>query len=168
MTAWTFKSLRLLTPSGHAPHLRSLDSSATPLWENEISKMTKNNNRYSIPFTWSEYPQKVHLQINSTPVSQVVSHPLQPQDNVGCVLCIKRQEGGLSSEHISITLSITAPPISYFPSSSGAGRIGPVATAVPEQRPVHITPQAGRRVQKTYPTSELWLLDNRRNFLFVR
>jgi hypothetical protein len=79
------------------------------------------------------------------------------------VRCVKRQQGGLSSEHISITLSITAPPICYFPSSSGTDRIGPVATAVSEQRPVHITPQAEMRVQKTYPTSELWLLDNRRN-----
>lgn len=75
----------------------------------------------------------------------------------------KMATGGLSSEHISITLSITTPPICYFPSSSGTDRIGPVATAVPEQRPVHITPQAERRVQKTYHPSELWLLDNRRN-----
>jgi len=68
---------------------------------------------------------------------------------VGCVLCVKGQEGRLSSEHISITLSITVPPICYFPSSSGTGWIGPVATAVPEQLPAHITPQAGRKVQKT-------------------
>jgi len=61
---------------------------------------------------------------------------------VGCVLRVKRQEGGLSSEHISITLSITAPQIRYFPSSSGTGRIGPVATAAPERLPALITPQA--------------------------
>ena len=38
------KSLRLPTPSRHAPNLRSLESSAIPLWETEISKMTKTTN----------------------------------------------------------------------------------------------------------------------------
>lgn len=84
--------------------------------------------------------------------------------HVGCVWCVKRQQGGLSSEHISITLSNTAPPIRYFPSSSSIGRIGPVATAVWEQRPVRIAPPAERRLRKRHPTSELWLLDNRKNF----
>jgi len=84
--------------------------------------------------------------------------------HVGCALCVKSQEGGLSSEHITITLSITAPPIRYFPSSSGTGRIGPVANAVPRQLRAHITAQVGRKVHKTYPTSESWLLDNRTNF----